>query len=91
MNTASPRPAVMGQTRVCERTRIAELVERIEASERQRDQWTYEMNRHLTNSQAYRGASIEAGYHDRVLDTARAELRALLGVDAYRLCNAVGG
>lgn len=70
--------------------RIAELVEMIERAEMNRDLQWREMDRHPVGSHAYRIAHIEGGYHDRVIDAARAELRAIIGVDPFRLASAIG-
>lgn len=73
-----------------EQTRIAELVEQIEGAEVARDFWRSVMDQYSANLRDWRVNRDNAEHFDRQIDAARAELRSILGCDAYRLANAVG-
>lgn len=70
--------------------RIVELVRQIEVSELGRDGHRRRMNGAPLYSDAYKINQECAEILDARADTARAELRAILGVDPYRLANAIG-
>lgn len=71
-------------------TRIAELVEQIERAERSRDRFRAEMDRHDWFTDARQHATWAADARADEAEAARAELRAIIGCDPYRLANAIG-
>lgn len=72
------------------RTRIAELVAEIERYERLRNEAWLQLDRAQFGTYYYGACSRAADACDDVADALRAELRAILGVDPYRLADAIG-